>query len=69
MVNLIIGCIGLIGLCTAFIAGLSWWNWREFDQWVAQQGAKEHEMRLEPVFMGNEVVGYTVVTTNRSKAL
>ena len=81
---MLIFCVYLlifVALCVAALAASSWYAGIKYDQWQKEfeaQGVKTAlgpeqgpvpQGRLEPVFMGNEVVGYTIVHTKGTKGL
>ena len=69
---MLIFCVYLlifVALCVAALAASSWYAGIKYDQWQKEFEAQGVKTALEPVFMGNEVVGYTVVHTKGTKSL
>lgn len=66
MVDFLLGCTIVLCLAVMALAAASWFAGREYDRWKSEIDAKGIETALEPVLMGGEVVGYTLVTERRS---
>lgn len=63
MTEFIVGSIVLIGAACALVSFLAYKAGKEYDDWCNEvnQGGS---VRLQPVMMNGDVVGYTVVTTS-----
>lgn len=68
MVDFMLGCTIVLSLAVMSLAACSWFAGREYDQWKSEIDAKGVQTALEPVLLGGEVVGYTLVTERRSRA-
>jgi hypothetical protein len=68
MTEFILGSIVLIGAACMLVSFLAYKAGKAYDQW-ANEVNQGGSVRLEPVMMGGEVVGYTVVTTSPPRPL
>lgn len=68
MTEFILASIVVIGAASVLVSFLAYKAGKEYDQWANEinQGGS---VRLEPVLMAGEVVGYTVVTTSPPRPL
>lgn len=69
MTEFLLGATLLIALSVAALAAASMLAGREYDKWKAEMDEKGIQTALEPVFMGQDVVGYTLVTERRRNRL
>jgi hypothetical protein len=67
----ILSGLTLLSLYIAAIAFTGWIAGKEYEAWQKKMLAINEggTVRLEPVFLGQEVVGYTVVSTSPSRGL
>ncbi len=67
MITFLFWSVFVIAIATALVAFSCILAGREYDKWVTEFNEKGIQTALSPVLMGQEVVGYTVVSERRCR--
>ena len=67
MITFLLYSVFVVALATALVAFSCIRAGVEYDRWVEEFNEKGIKTALEPVLMGSEVVGYTVVQERRCR--
>lgn len=67
MIDFLLGVTILMALAIVALSAACWFAGFQYDQWVEEFNKEGIKTALEPVLMGSDVVGYTVVMERRAR--
>lgn len=68
MIDFLLGVTILLSIAIMVWIAACWFAGFQYDQWVEEFNKEGIKTALEPVLMGSDVVGYTVVMERRARA-